>query len=869
MRDRRRRWLSGLLLVFVGLAPSVAQEEDPDREPPSGGLYFSADSRGDATVTLWLEGLDDTAAVLRRIRGTLPCNLEGLEDADPDYAEIEGVCPGLFRREGSLARGRLDLGPFLRAADLKEISEFSVSVGLPAVVFHTCGAWGPGPSGAAVPGCRMVLRQGEPAAPAADIAYGFRASDLAWRFGLIGALVLAPIPLLLVRRRRVLAAEGEARLNAWFDYWRAYRAIHLGGWIFWVAGFYTLRLDDWAAFAAPGAFLHQLLLFVLLLAPPALVFLAGHELSQPVLAHVRELAQPRREVRREALSYLLLAMVPLSCTLVGVAAVNDSLTASALWLFAGFALALVGRWVYARVARLFPHALTLGDLRDRVYEIARRAGVRLQEVYILPAAQRRMANAFATSGNHILLTDYLVARLSRRELEAVVAHEVGHLRRRHTLVIPLAFFAIYFLWSLASGLLGNVLEPIDPLPLLLLSGLLPLRFLLRRFERSADAEAARLTDDPEAMISALGKLARLSLLPLRWTWWESTTSTHPSMIRRGEALARRFGLPHDRMERLLRGEETLDESGTAGYELPAATLSTDRVFTTYFKARLSQTVLWAVLGVSVLSGVLSSWMVHEAGWGAGTYAAAVAGGWLALQLVLNLLAARGFEDLGRSLAERFGREGLSVAGGVLVGFAPDDSPRLYEGMTVWDLGFLVPGRDGFAFLGDQARFRLRRDQVAAVRLGPGTPGWWRIGSVYVDWRDDQGWTRTFHLRGVGRTLLGVRRNTQALAGRLTAWLQAPDIRDLGDLPGLPPPPVVDAGGLHPREALRKRAVLGTCYVIFVLCAVFVMALREWRGFYTAPLVAIAIYLGQVAPFWFSRRKDVKDSKDIKDMKNAA
>jgi STE24 endopeptidase len=704
---------------------------------------------------------------------------------------------------------------------------------------------------------------------APDFAYGFGASSLAWRFGLLGALVLAPIPMLLRRRRRVLAAEGEARLNAWFDYWRAYRAIHMGGWLLWVTGFYTLRLDDWTVFAAPDAVTHQLLLFLLLLAPPALVFLAGHELSQPVLAHVRELARPRGEVRREALSYLLLAMVPLSCTLVGVGAARDDATSSALWLLAGLVMVAVGRWVYARVTRLFPHALTLGDLRERIYGMAKQAGVRLQEVYIIPASQRRMANAFATSGNHILLTDYLVAHLSRRELEAVVAHEIGHLRRRHTLAIPLAFFAIYLGWMFVSSLVGGVLESVDPLPLLLLSGLLPLRFLLRRFERSADAQAASLTNDPEAMISALGKLARLSLLPLRWTWWEDTTSTHPSMIRRGEALARRFGLPRERMERLLRGEEAPDASDEARYELPAATLSEDRVFTTWFKVRSGQVVLWSVLGVCVLSGVLSSWAVHRAGRGIEAYALAVLGGWLLVQLLLNLLAVRGFEDLGRRLAERFEREGLSVAGGVLVGFAPDDSPRIYEGQGVWDIGFLLFGRDGLAFLGDQARFRLRRDQVQAVRLGPGTPGWWPVGSVYVDWRDDrssEGWMRTFHLRGRGRTLWGLRRNTKELAERLASWLRSP----AGvDLPELPPPPVVDVAGLHPREALRPRVLLVTCYLIFVLCAVLTMALQEWQGFFTAPLVGIAIYLAQVVPFWFARKKDPKGFKDSKDLKNAA
>lgn len=864
MRDPRRR-LWCLLLVFLPLMPATAQEE-PEGDPQVGGLSFEADARGDAEVTFWLRSVDDPRTALERVRKVLPCRLEEPEDDDPDYLLSYGHCPGLFRREEGLLRGRLDLGPVVRAAALKEPSYFYGSVDLPQTAFHSCGEWEENPDSSTGTGCMSMLGRGGVGGAAADVAFGFRASDVAWRFGLLGALVLAPIPLLLLRRRRVLAAEGEARLNAWFDYWRAYRAIHLGGWLLWVAGFYTLRLDDWVLFVAAGAATRQFLLFLLIVAPPALVFLIGNELSQPVLAHVREMARPRGEVRREALSYLLLAVVPFSCTLVGVGTVRYDVTAGALWLLAGFVAVFAGRWVYARVTRLFPHALTLGDLRERIYGMARQAGVRLQEVYILPASQRRMANAFATSGNHVLLTDYLVANLSRRELEAVVAHEIGHLRRRHTLAIPVAFVAIYFGWMYVAKLLGNVVEiveVVDPLPLLLLAGLLPLRFLLRRFERSADAQAAQLTNDPEAMISALGKLARLSLLPLRWTWWESTTSTHPSMIRRGEALARRFGLPRERMERLLRGEDTLDD---AGYELPAATLSEDRVFTTWFKARKGQTVLWTTIAVCALSGVLSSWAVHQAGWGAGTYVLAVAAGWLVLQHLLNLLSVRGYDDLGRRLAQRFEKEGLPVADGVFVGFAPDDSPRIYEGQGVWDLGFLLLGRDGVAFLGDQVRFRLRRDQVAAVRLGPGTPSWWRIGSVYVDWRSDEGAIRTFHLRGRGRSLRGLRRSTIDLAGRLASWLRSPEG---GEVPELPPPPVVDVAGLHPREALRPRHLVAVGYFILVLSAVGIMAIQDWQGFLTAPPVGIAVYLLQVVPYWFAKGKDQKDFKDLKDLKDAA
>ncbi|MFL6201061.1 MAG: M48 family metalloprotease, partial [Thermoanaerobaculia bacterium] len=541
--------------------------------------------------------------------------------------------------------------------------------------------------------------------------------------------------------------------------------------------------------------------------------------------------------------------------------------AMAGWILAGLVTMVLGRIALLRSTRMIPQAVTLGELRDRIFGMARKVRVKLQQIYILPASRMRMANAFATAGNSVILTDYLLAHLNRREVEAVVAHEVAHLRHRHPRLLGLAVAGILVAWMIGSALFDAVsplswLRPfarldltIDLLPLLLLAGLLPLRLLMRRFERSADAYAAMLTGDPEAMISALGKLARLSLLPMRWTWWEDRVSTHPSMIRRGEALALRFGLSYDRMEALLRGEAGLPEDR---YELPDA-MRPDRVFTTEHKTRASLAVLWAVLGVTSGTGILTSWAVHRAGLGIDEswwiYGLALLGGWAVLVLLMNLLGPRGEDELARKLAARFEREGISpdALGGAFVGFAPDDSPRLYEGLGIWDVGFLLPGRDGLVYLGDQIRFRLGHGQVAAVRLGPGTPSWWRVGSVYVDWRSAEGWTRTFHLRGRGRTLLGIRRSTKQLAEKLSAWLRSPE--GSPELPAalaeLPPPVIAEVTGLFPREALRPRNLLVVCWLIFVLTFFVSLLIGNWDGALTALVLAVAIYCAQIVPYFFA------------------
>lgn len=872
MRAGLRRWMCGLL-ACLALAPVAAQEE-----PSSGYLEIAAGPRGDAWASLWVQGVE-TEGLAERLREALPCELEP-QPAGEGVA-FEGSCRGLFHREGSLVQGRIDLQPLLQAAGLNESSYFTVDVRLPRAALKRCGPWN-------LPylpfdgDCRTMISP-HTRETAADLAYGFRPSDLGWRLGLLGVLALAPIPLLLRRRRRVLATQGDERLNAWFGYWRAYRALHQGGWLLWIALLFALRLDRWPPFLVDGPLAAEILLFVLIAGPPALVYLLGHHLSQPVLAHVRELARSPREARREALSYLLMGLVPLAMNLVGLT--SDGVKSMSVWIFLGLVTMFLGRIAFLRSTRMIPQAVTLGELRDRIFEMARKVRVKLQQIYILPASRMRMANAFATAGNNVVLTDYLLAHLSRREVEAVVAHEVAHLRYRHPRILSIAVFGIVFAWLLGSAVFDAVgpmawswFGPfhgfdltIDLLPLLLLAGLLPLRLLMRRFERSADAYAAMLTGDAEGMISALGKLARLSLLPMRWTWWEDRVSTHPSMIRRGEALALRFGLSYDRMERLLRGEAGLPEDR---YELPDA-MSPDGVFTTEHKTRASLAVLWAVLGVTSGTGVLASWWVHRAGLGIGEswwiYGLALVGGWAALVLLLNVLGPRGEEDLARKLAARFEREGLAPEAGAFVGFSPDDSPRLYEGYGVWDVGFLHAGRDGLVYLGDQTRFRLGHGQVAAVREGPGTPSWWRVGSVYVDWRSAEGWTRTFHLRGRGRTLLGMRRSTKLLAERLSAWLQSPE--GSPELPAalseLPPPVVAKVTGLFPREALRPRNLLVVCWLIFVVTLLASLLVENAEGALTALVLALAVYFAQIAPYFFTESPKKRAARAGEEERRAA
>jgi STE24 endopeptidase len=81
--------------------------------------------------------------------------------------------------------------------------------------------------------------------------------------------------------------------------------------------------------------------------------------------------------------------------------------------------------------------LTEGELAERVRDVLRRCGFRSRGVYVMDGSKRSShGNAFFAgfgASKRIVLFDTLVDRLDADEVEAVLAHELGHYRLRHVL----------------------------------------------------------------------------------------------------------------------------------------------------------------------------------------------------------------------------------------------------------------------------------------------------------------------------------------------------------------------------------------------------------------------------------------------------
>ncbi len=121
------------------------------------------------------------------------------------------------------------------------------------------------------------------------------------------------------------------------------------------------------------------------------------------------------------------------------------LRAGAAWWVLAFgawaAFSVLVGWAWPRfIAPLFNRfrELEAGDLRDAVESLARRCGFEPRGVYVMDGSRRSThGNAYFTGlgrNKRIVFFDTLLAALATAELQAVLAHELGHYRLRHVAV---------------------------------------------------------------------------------------------------------------------------------------------------------------------------------------------------------------------------------------------------------------------------------------------------------------------------------------------------------------------------------------------------------------------------------------------------
>jgi STE24 endopeptidase len=247
------------------------------------------------------------------------------------------------------------------------------------------------------------------------------------------------------------------------------------------------------------------------------------------------------------------------------------------WLPFAFLLFIISvvlaRLVPVIVLPLFYKITPLEDegLKGRITMLAEDAGIKVENVFKFNMSKNtKKANAAFTGlgkSKRILLGDTLLDNYNKDEIETVIAHELGHYKKKHILknliIGTVASFGMLYiisiLYSVSLQWFGfKSIQEIAALPLLsvwaMLVGLIetPLTNILsRKFEYEADEYAVSATNKPEAFISTLNRLTDQNLADrnphpfVEWFFY-----SHPSIENRINAI-RKF------IERNSTGNENL------------------------------------------------------------------------------------------------------------------------------------------------------------------------------------------------------------------------------------------------------------------------------------------------------------------------
>jgi len=206
-----------------------------------------------------------------------------------------------------------------------------------------------------------------------------------------------------------------------------------------------------------------------------------------------------------------------------------------------------------------------GGLRERLFALAQRTNFPTRSIDVMDGSKRsRHSNAFFTGFGRfrkIVLFDTLIGQLTEPQLESVLAHEIGHYKKRHVLkLLGVSIAGVFMAFATIAWLArqqwfyhafgfeyqgGFAAASIVPAMLLftLLAGTISfwlspfIHILSRRFEYEADAFARAAMGEAQSLIQALRKLSEKNLSNLTpHPLYSGFYYSHPTLLEREHAL---------------------------------------------------------------------------------------------------------------------------------------------------------------------------------------------------------------------------------------------------------------------------------------------------------------------------------------------
>jgi Zn-dependent protease with chaperone function len=284
-------------------------------------------------------------------------------------------------------------------------------------------------------------------------------------FSLLPPIVILILPIALSGwyRHESLQKSGEDRTAIWFAYRGQGRLILLTTLALWWA-LWDLDGGWLASFKTGPSWLsllsdHQHLLFSI---PPITSCLLLQVLNFSTDKTISGLHWSQMAIVRRAWWSVVLNVISMLMVAAGFEAIYAGRYWGILWLVGAAVIHRIGL-IFLRLAEgMRFNRLKSGELRNRSLAIARKKGIDVDTVCMVPAGKGHLTNAFGGS-NMIALADALPKYLNERQVDSIIAHELIHVKHKHARAGSLIIVAGYLALSLMMFKLPSRMINLRPL----------------------------------------------------------------------------------------------------------------------------------------------------------------------------------------------------------------------------------------------------------------------------------------------------------------------------------------------------------------------------------------------------------------------
>lgn len=288
-------------------------------------------------------------------------------------------------------------------------------------------------------------------------------------------------------------------------------------------------------------------------------------LLSTTIQKIRETEETVKEEISNSIKGLLFTFVPIAVTIFVMQHVpDDFLGGAGIFLVPMVFIAIIPIFSSLLLGKMLKaYEMPDSEIKEQLVAFLQKTDIHDVKLMIWPTKKSKVANALVTGflkKKQIFITDYLLENMTIKEVEAILAHEIGHIKHHHLwkrVALILVFPALMF--GVGSGM-DWFEERFTDIPvwigfscivvIFVVYFIIAFNFFVRVQERQADEYVLTTGVDYRDFASSLLKLAKLNHMTTKMNKVDESFQTHPSIAKRIHWIIREAGGSVDEVERL-------------------------------------------------------------------------------------------------------------------------------------------------------------------------------------------------------------------------------------------------------------------------------------------------------------------------------